>query len=100
MMSDQELLSHCYNSLTGEYGEIANTLLVETLKLRLAKPYVSQLKPTGYSTTTMTWQNGTPVVQLDSVKLNETSSQFVSEAQPSVSPAKLRSISNSPWYKE
>ena len=84
MMSDLELLQHCYNSLTGEYGEIANTLLVETLKLRLAKQEATDSKPTGYSTTTLTWQNGTRVVQ------------FPSAAEES-SPAKIRSITNSAW---
>lgn len=38
-MSDEELLTHCLNSLTGEYGEIANTILVERLQKRLARPY-------------------------------------------------------------
>lgn len=35
-MSDEELLSHCLNSLKGEYGEIANTMLVERLEKRLS----------------------------------------------------------------
>jgi len=82
MISDEDLLMHCYNSITGEYGEIANTLLVETLKVRLAKPFVAQLKPTGFSITPM-----------------GTTQLAMTTALP-VSPAKLRSISNSPWYKE
>jgi DeoR/GlpR family transcriptional regulator of sugar metabolism len=82
MMTDEELLMHCYNSLIGEYGEIANTLLVETLKLRLAKQYASQLKPTGFSITKM----GT--------------TQLAMTTELPVSPAKLRCITNSPWHKE
>lgn len=35
-MSDEELLTHCLNSMKGEYGEIANTILVERLERRLA----------------------------------------------------------------
>ena len=80
MMSDLELLQHCYNSLTGEYGEIANTLLVETLKLRLAKQEATDSKPTGYSTTTLTLASGKQV-----------------PATEVSSPAKIRSITNSAW---
>lgn len=34
-MTDEQLLSHCLNALTGEYGEIAQTILVEQLQRRL-----------------------------------------------------------------
>lgn len=37
-MTDEELLDHCLHALTGEYGEIANTLLVEALQKRLGRP--------------------------------------------------------------
>lgn len=37
-MSDEDLLSHCLSALTGEYGEIATTLLVESLRKRLNRP--------------------------------------------------------------
>ena len=88
MMSDTELLIHCYNSLTGEYGEIANTLLVETLKLRLAKQEATEVKPIGlpegYSIITVTQKSGKQVAAIE---------------KP-VSPAKLRSVTNSPWHHE
>jgi hypothetical protein len=35
-MNDELLLGHCLNALTGEYGEIANTILVEQLRKRLS----------------------------------------------------------------
>ena len=35
-MNDEWLLEHCLNALTGEYGEIANTILVEQLRKRLS----------------------------------------------------------------
>jgi hypothetical protein len=47
LSKDEELLVHCYNSLTGQYGEIANTLLVELLKRRLAIHEGSVWNPTG-----------------------------------------------------
>ena len=87
-MSDVELLIHCYNSLTGEYGELANTLLVETLKRRLAKLEGTETKPTGlpegYSIITVTQKNGKRAV----------------DTEKPTSPAKLRSIANSAWYHE
>jgi len=37
-MTDEELLDHCLNALTNEYGEIAKMLLVEQLQKRLGRP--------------------------------------------------------------
>lgn len=37
-MTDEQLLDHCLNALRGEYGEIANALLVEALQKRLGLP--------------------------------------------------------------
>lgn len=91
-MSDLELLEHCYNSLTGEYGEIANTLLVETLKLRLAKQEATDSKPTGYSITTLTWENGEKVVQFPMTTEDR--------AQVRESNLARTNVARSFWHKE
>lgn len=45
-VTDRQMLEHCLNSMTGEYGEIANVLIVEELKRRLAQPVeVEALSP-------------------------------------------------------
>lgn len=41
-MTDEQLLDHCLNALRGEYGEIANALLVETLQKRLGRPLTGE----------------------------------------------------------
>ena len=43
-VTDRQMLEHCLNSMNGEYGEIANVLIVEELKRRLSQP-VEALSP-------------------------------------------------------
>ena len=44
-MTDIELLTHSLNALTGEYGEIAQQLLVEELKKRLNRGELEHMSP-------------------------------------------------------
>lgn len=67
-MSDEELLTHCLSSLKGEYGEIANTILVERLEKRLAR----------------------------SSRITEALAEL--QADGTLSPAEHRRLLNRPWH--
>jgi hypothetical protein len=58
-MTDDELLDHCLNALTNEYGEIAKMLLVEALQKRLGRP-LTVTQPDTVSPAELRWRANRP----------------------------------------
>lgn len=67
-MTDEDLLMHCLHSMKGEYGEIANTILVEMLEKRLSRP----------------------------IRVTEALNEL--QADGTLSPAEHRRLINRPWH--